>query len=88
MDEILEYCATTWGVSFPILDKVKVNGGKAAPLFEALRQTPDAHGKAGRITWNFEKFLLTPDGVVHRFRPKVTPDDPAIVRAIEQALPR
>src|SRR5690606_31159981 len=88
MDAILEYCATTWGVSFPILDKVKVNGGKAAPLFEALRQTPDAHGKAGRITWNFEKFLLTPDGVVHRFRPKVTPDDPAIVRAIEQALPR
>ena len=88
MEQILEYCATTWGVTFPILDKVKVNGHRSAPLFESLRQTPDDRGKAGRVAWNFEKFLLTADGAVHRFRPPVKPDDPAIVEAIEAALPR
>lgn len=88
MEQILEYCATTWGVTFPILDKVKVNGSKAAPLFQALRETPDAEGKAGRVAWNFEKFVLTPDGAVHRFRPPVKPDDPAIVSVIESALRR
>jgi glutathione peroxidase len=88
MEQILEYCATTWGVTFPILDKVRVNGHRSAPLFESLRQTPDDRGKAGRVAWNFEKFLLTPDGTVHRFRPPVKPDDPAIVEAIEAALPR
>ncbi|HET8927699.1 MAG TPA: glutathione peroxidase [Microbacterium sp.] len=88
MEQILEYCTTTWGVTFPILDKVKVNGHRSAPLFESLRQTPDDRGKAGRVAWNFEKFLLTADGAVHRFRPPVKPDDPAIVEAIEAALPR
>jgi glutathione peroxidase len=88
MEEILDYCTTTWGVTFPILDKIRVNGGKAAPLYQSLRETPDDRGKAGRVTWNFEKFLLTPDGAVHRFRPAVKPDDPAIVEAIEAALPR
>ncbi|MDQ2669815.1 MAG: glutathione peroxidase [Gemmatimonadota bacterium] len=88
MEQILEYCTTTWGVTFPILDKIKVNGGKAAPLYEALRQTPDAEGKADRVAWNFEKFLLTPDGSVQRFRPPMKPDDPVIVEAIEAALPR
>jgi len=87
MDEILEYCSVTWGVSFPVLDKVKVNGGKAAPLFKALKRTPDAEGKRGPVLWNFEKFVLTPDGVMHRFRPNVKPDDPAIVRVIEENLP-
>ncbi len=88
MEEILEYCSTTWGVSFPVLDKVKVNGSHAAPLYKALKGTRDADGKKGRITWNFEKFVITPDGDVHRFRPTVKPDDPAIVRVIEESLPR
>lgn len=87
MDEILEYCSTTWGVSFPVLDKVKVNGGKAAPLYKALKDARDAEGNKGRIQWNFEKFVLTPDGDVHRFRPNVKPDDPAIVEVIEANLP-
>ncbi len=87
MDEILDYCATTWGVSFPIMDKVKVNGGKAAPLYKALKKAQDAEGKHGPVIWNFEKFVLTPEGVVHRFRPTVKPDDPAIVRVIEENLP-
>jgi glutathione peroxidase len=87
MDEILDYCVMTWGVTFPVLDKVKVNGGKAAPLYKALKKTRDAAGKRGPVIWNFEKFVLTPDGQMHRFRPSVKPDDPAIVELIERNLP-
>jgi glutathione peroxidase len=86
MEEILEYCSTTWGISFPILDKVKVNGSHAAPLYKALKKAKDAEGKRGPIVWNFEKFVLTPAGEVHRFRPTVKPDDPAIVGVIERNL--
>jgi glutathione peroxidase len=87
MEEILEYCSTTWGVSFPVMDKVRVNGGKAAPVYKALKKAEDAEGKRGPILWNFEKFVLTPGGVVHRFRPQTKPDDPAIVKVIEDNLP-
>ena len=86
-EAISEYCSTTWGITFPILDRVRVNGRKAAPLYEKLKETPDASGTAGRVTWNFEKFLVLPNGEVLRFRPNVEPDDPAIVSAIEGALP-
>jgi glutathione peroxidase len=88
MDEILDYCATTWGISFPILDKIKVNGPSAAPLYKALKKAEDLEGKHGPVVWNFEKFVLTPTGDVHRFRPTTKPDDPAIVSVIEAALPR
>ncbi|OAN38485.1 glutathione peroxidase [Microbacterium sp. H83] len=88
VDEILEFCSTTYGVSFPITDKVKVNGRNAADLYKSLKETPDAGGKAGRVEWNFEKFLVLPDGEVVRFRPKQKPNDPEIVRAIEAALTR
>ena len=88
MEEILEYCSVTWGVSFPVFDKVRVNGGKAAPLYKALKQADDVEGNTGRIQWNFEKFVLTPEGEVHRFRPNTKPDDPAIVEVIEANLPR
>lgn len=87
MEEILEYCSTTWGVSFPVHDKVKVNGSGAAPLYKALKKAKDAEGKRGPVVWNFEKFLLTPEGEVHRFRPTVKPDDPAIIAVIEEHLP-
>lgn len=87
IDEILDYCATTWGVSFPIHDKIKVNGKNAAALYQELRKTPDATGEAGKVQWNFEKFLVTPEGI-RRFRPKQKPDSPEIIEAIEQALPR
>ncbi|MGP6203975.1 glutathione peroxidase [Microbacterium sp. F2] len=86
MDEILDYCATTWGVSFPVVEKVKVNGSHAAPLYKALKKAKDAEGKRGPVLWNFEKFLLTPDGTVRRFRPTTKPDDPAIVAVIEESL--
>lgn len=87
MDEILDYCASTWGVTFPVFGKIKVNGGKAAPLYKALKKAPDAEGNKGPILWNFEKFVLTPQGEVHRFRPQLKPDDPAIVEVIESHLP-
>lgn len=88
MDSILEFCSTTYGVTFPVNDKVKVNGRNASELYKSLKATPDAGGKAGRVEWNFEKFLVLPDGNVRRFRPKQKPDAPEIVEAIEAALAR
>ncbi|UUT35339.1 glutathione peroxidase [Microbacterium elymi] len=87
IDEIVDYCTTTWGVTFPVLDKVEVNGSGAAPLYQALTQTADAAGTAGPVAWNFEKFVLTPTGQVHRFRSATVPDDPAVVELIEANLP-
>lgn len=87
-EAVSEYCSTTWGVTFPIFDRVRVNGRKTDPLYTELKKTPDASGKAGRVAWNFEKFLVLPDGTVKRFRPPVKPDAPEIVEAIEAALPR
>ncbi|OEI67988.1 glutathione peroxidase [Curtobacterium sp. ER1/6] len=86
-EAIDEYCSTTWGVTFPMSEKVKVNGKGAHPLYQALKETPDASGKAGRVSWNFEKFLVAPDGSVTRFRPTTKPDAPEVVAAIEAALP-
>jgi glutathione peroxidase len=85
-DKIEEYCSATWGVTFPMMEKIKVNGRSEHPLYTALKKTPDEQGKAGRVSWNFEKFLVTPDGTVRRFRPKTEPDAPEIVSAIESAL--
>lgn len=87
-DKIAEYCSMTWGVTFPMTGKVKVNGRGRHPLYTALTEVPDANGTAGRVKWNFEKFLVLPDGTVHRFRPTTVPDAPEIVSLIEGALPR
>jgi glutathione peroxidase len=86
-DAIKEYCSVTWGVTFPILEKVRVNGRHEHPLYTELKKAKDAAGKAGKVKWNFEKFLVLPGGDVHRFRPDVLPDDPAIVALIESSLP-
>ncbi len=86
-DAIAEYCSATWGVTFPMMEKTKINGRSAHPLYTELKKTPDAKGKAGRIIWNFEKFVITPDGTVHRFRPTTEPDAPEVVSVIEAALP-
>ena len=86
-DAIKEYCSLTWGVTFPMLDKVKVNGKNAHPLYKELTKAEDADGKAGKVKWNFEKFVITPGGEVHRFRPTTEPYDPAIVGLIEESLP-
>jgi glutathione peroxidase len=87
-EAIAEYCSSTWGVTFPMSAKVKVNGRHAHPLYQQLTTVPDGHGKAGRITWNFEKFLVNTDGEVKRFRPRTEPKDPEIVAAIEAWLPQ
>ena len=86
-EAVSEYCSTTWGITFPIFDRVRVNGKGEHPLYTELKKAPDAEGKAGRVSWNFEKFLVTPDRTVSRFRPRTEPDDPAVIAAIEAALP-
>ena len=86
-EEIETFCATNYGVTFPIYEKVDVNGSHQHPIFAELTKVADASGEAGDIKWNFEKFLVSPDGAVTRFRPTVTPEDPALVEAVEAALP-
>jgi glutathione peroxidase len=84
---IQEFCQLNYGVTFPMFAKVRVNGRSAHPLFTELTKTPDVDGKAGKVAWNFEKFLVMPDGVVHRFRSKTEPEDPAVIALIEASLP-
>ncbi len=87
-EEIQTFCSTTYGVTFPLTEKVDVNGEERHPLYAELTKTPDAEGESGDIAWNFEKFLVSPAGeVVARFRPQTTPDDPSVVAAIEANLP-
>jgi len=88
-EEIAEFCQANFGVTFPLLAKTDVNGPDRHPLFARLTEAADVTGKAGDVTWNFEKFLVSPKGeVVGRFRTKVEPDDPELVAAIEAILPR
>jgi glutathione peroxidase len=88
-DEIAQFCSTTYGVTFPLTEKVDVNGSGRHPLYQVLTATPDADGAAGDIQWNFEKFLVAPDGTVAgRFRPRTDPESQEIVSAIEALLPR
>lgn len=85
-DDIAEYCSTTWGVTFPMTEKVELNGEGAHAVYKILEETADAEGHAGDITWNFEKFLVNPDGRIRRFAPSTVPDDPAIVGTIQEWL--
>jgi len=87
-EEIESFCSTTYGVTFPMMEKIEVNGENRHPLYAELTKTPDADGEAGDIQWNFEKFLIAPDGtVVNRFRPRTEPDAPEVIAAIEAVLP-
>lgn len=87
--EIADFCSATYGVTFPMLAKTDVNGEGRHPLFAELTAYPDAEGIAGDVGWNFEKFLISPAGmIVGRFRSKIAPDDEALVAAIEAQLPR
>jgi glutathione peroxidase len=86
-EEIAEFCSATYGVTFPMTEKVEVNGPGRHPLYAVLTQTPDEQGRAGDVQWNFEKFLLDGDGtVVARFNPSVVPDDPDVVKAVQSVL--
>jgi glutathione peroxidase len=86
--EIAEFCSATYGVTFPMFEKIEVNGPGRHPVYESLTAFPDASGEAGDVQWNFEKFLVRPDGsIAARFRPRTTPDDPEVLAAIESSLP-
>ena len=87
-EEIATFCSTTYGVTFPLAEKIDVNGDGRHPLYSELTQVPDADdGSTGDIRWNFEKFLVGRDGeVIARFNPTVVPDDPKVIAAIEAAL--
>jgi glutathione peroxidase len=88
-EEISTFCSATYGVTFPMTEKVEVNGEGADPLYRRLTEVPDPDGEAGPVQWNFEKFLLAPDGeVIGRFRPRTEPGSPEVRAAIEAALPR
>ena len=87
--EIAEFCRTNYGVRFPMTEKVQVNGEDRHPLYAELVDAADARGHTGDVRWNFEKFLVAPDGqVVARFHPRVAPDAPELTSAVEKALPR
>jgi glutathione peroxidase len=87
-EEIQTFCSTTYGVSFPMLAKTDVNGEDRHPLYAELTQTPDADGQAGDVAWNFEKFVLSPDGsVLGRIRPRTEPESDEVVSLIEANLP-
>lgn len=87
-EEIQSFCSSTYGVTFPLLAKADVNGAERHPLYGELAQATDAEGRAGDIQWNFEKFLVAPDGTVaNRFRPRTEPDAPEVIAAIEAVLP-
>ena len=70
-------------------DKIDVNGAGRDPIYQELTAVPDDAGVAGDVQWNFEKFVIAPDGrVVGRFRPQTLPDAPEVLAAIEAVLPR
>ena len=88
-EEIATFCSTTYGVTFPLFEKIEVNGDNQDPLYAELEKTPDAEGHSGDVRWNFEKFLVSPQGeVVGRFAPQVEPEAPELVSAIEGQLPK
>jgi glutathione peroxidase len=87
-EEIAEFCSATYGVTFPMFEKIDVNGADRHPVYTELTALADAEGEAGDIQWNFEKFLVGPDGkALARFRPGTQPDAPEVIAAIEASLP-
>ena len=86
-EEIEQFCSTTYGVTFPLMEKIEVNGEGRHPIYTELTAKADAEGNAGDITWNFEKFLVSPGGeIVARYRPQVEPEDQAVLDDIEAQL--
>jgi glutathione peroxidase len=86
-EEIATFCSATYGVTFPMTEKLDVNGAGRHPLYTELTAQPDAEGQAGDIQWNFEKFLVSPEGnIVARFRSQTTPDSDEVVKAVESVL--
>ncbi len=88
-EEIQQFCSTTYGITFPLMEKIEVNGPGRHEIYKSLTPLKDPAGTDGDIRWNFEKFVVSADGTqITRFSPKVTPDDPAVIAAVEAALPK
>lgn len=88
-EEIAQFCSRDYGVSFPLLSKLEVNGSNAHPLYQELTQVEDDINEAGDVAWNFEKFLIAPNGnVVARIRPRVEPDAFELIKVLEANLPK
>lgn len=86
-EEIAEFCSATYGVTFPMAEKIEVNGDHRHPVYQGLVGEPNEAGQSGDITWNFEKFLINAEGgVVARFSPQVEPEDARVVAAVESLL--
>ncbi len=85
-EEIQAFCSSTYGVTFPLMEKTRVNGKQRHPLYETLTAVKDDEGTAGPVKWNFEKFVIAPDGAIQRFRPMTRPDDARVIDAIETGL--
>ena len=87
-EEIATFCSTNYGVTFPMTEKVEVNGEGRHPLYQQLVEVADKDGHTGDIRWNFEKFLVAPGGkIVARFNPMVEPTSDDVVSAVEGVLP-
>ena len=86
-EEIETFCSTTYGVTFPMFEKIDVNGDGAHELYKQLKEVADAEGHSGDVRWNFEKFVIAPGGKITRFSPMVTPEDETLVKTIEGNLP-
>jgi glutathione peroxidase len=87
-EQIQTFCSNSYGVTFPLTEKIEVNGAGRHPIYRELTAVADAAGQAGDIRWNFEKFVVSADGAtITRFGPQTAPDDPAVIAAIEAALP-
>ena len=88
-EEIEQFCSTTYGVTFPLMEKIDVNGDDRHGIYEHLTSVADGEGHVGDIRWNFEKFVISADGTkVTRFSPMIKPEDPTVIAAVEAALPR
>ena len=86
-EEIAEFCSATYGVTFPMSEKVDVNGEDRHEIYTHLVETPNEKGEAGDVQWNFEKFLIGADGsVVARFNPGIEPGDTQITEKIESLI--
>lgn len=86
-DEIREFCSSKYGVTFDMFDKIEVNGEGACDLYKHLTALDTQPKGPGKISWNFEKFLVGRDGkVVARFEPRTKPTDPLVLQAIEREL--
>jgi len=88
-EEISTFCSANYGVTFPLFEKLEVNGDNRHPLYATLTELPDTEGNTGDIRWNFEKFLIGRDGVpAVRFSPLAEPESDEVLAAIEEQLAR